>query len=308
LLISFTFVGALFSSICIGTQIKVSENQTVKKISNIKNSESRGTEYWALLVAVGVYYNHPDMNRQSMLDAVDNLYSTLLDSPNWQADHIHVLKAGQATTFNLIKELIWLILSEDSDDYSFIYITTHGGPLTRNGQPWDVPPKDETDGDDEVLAMYYGFERFDHFTDDMLNFFLRFMKSKGICVMIDSCYSGGFDDSFKSNGKQMVSKNAILRNFESRKYVQGMVGELSAQGRVVLMSCGEEELSYSSYFSDYITSGFGGWADLTGNLDGINSAEEAFNFAYPWVVILTMGDQHPTILDRYTGEIPITYS
>jgi len=249
-----------------------------------------------------------------MLEAVENLRSSLLDSPNWQADHIQMLKGSQATTFNVIKKLIWLIRNEDKDDYSLVYITTHGGPLKRNGMPWDIPPKDESDGDDEVLTMYYGFERFDHITDDMLNFFFRFFQSQGLCVIIDSCFSGGFNDPLKSfnplkfSNQKIINKNSIAKNFNSAKYTKGMIEELSAKGRVVLMSCGEEEYSYGSYFSDLITSGFTGWADLNGNQDGINSAEEAFSFAYPWVVILTTGDQHPTISDEYQGEFPVTYS
>jgi len=108
--------------------------------------------------------------------------------------------------------------------------------------------------------------------------------------------------------KKIINKNSIAKNFNSAKYTKGMIEELSAKGRVVLMSCGEEEYSYGSYFSDLITSGFTGWADLNGNQDGINSAEEAFSFAYPLVVILTTGDQHPTISDEYQGEFPVTYS
>ena len=308
-------VGVIFSSISVGTQINANGNNISKKITNPKNSRlNQGTEYWALLVAVGVYYKHPDMNRESMLDAVDNLYSSLLDSSNWQADHIHTLKGSQATTIRLIKELLWLIMNEDSDDYSLVYITTHGGPLTKNGAPWDVPPKDETDGDDEVLAMYYGFERFDHVTDDMLNFFFKLLQSKGLCVIIDSCFSGGFDDSIRNNNliksseQELDIKNSQTKKIETMKYTQGIVGELAAQGRIILMSCEEEELSYNSYFSDALTSGFNGWADLTGNFDGVNSAEEAFEFAYPIVIINTLGEQHPTISDLYPDEFPVTYN
>ncbi len=308
-------IGLIFTPICNSTLIKINKNQISEKINNIKNQEvNQGTEYWALLVAVGVYYKNPDMNRPSMLEAVDNLHSSLLDSPNWQADNIHVLKGSQATLINLIRELIWLIRNEDKDDYSLVYITTHGGPLKRNGMPWDVPPKDETDGDDEVLTMYFGFERFDHITDDMLNFFFRFFQSEGLCVIIDSCFSGGFNDPLKSynplkfGGQKIINKNSISKNSGSTKYTQGMVEELAAKGRIVLMSCEEEEYSYGSYFSDCITSGFNGWTDFTGNQDGINSAEEAFNFAYPLVVILTTGDQHPTISDEYQGDFPVTYN
>lgn len=283
-----------------------------KKILHNFFSENEDTEYWALLVGVGIYYRNPNMNRYFMLKAIDNLYNSLLDSPNWKADHIHILKGSQATIFNLIRELIWLIRNEDKDDYSLVYITTHGGPLTRNGLPWDIPPKDESDGVDEVLTMYYGFERFDHITDDMLKFFFKFLQSKGLCVIIDSCYSGGFNDTVKNfnplkfNKQKLGNKISIVKNFEPTKYTQGMVDELAAQGRLILMSCEENEECYGSDFSDLLINGFWGWADYWGNKDGINSAEESFDYAKFWVE--KWCDFTPTILDLYPGEYPVTYS
>jgi hypothetical protein len=87
-----------------------------------------------------------------------------------------------------------------------------------------------------------------------------------------------------------------------------MAEELAAKGRVVLMSSGEEQKSYSSIFSDLLTFGFMGEADFEGNKDGINSAEEAFDFAYPLTVYFTYGYQQPTIIDQYEGEFPVTYN
>jgi hypothetical protein len=257
-----------------------------------------------LLVAVGVYYNNPDQDRPTMLEAVDNMYSSLLSSPNWQADHIHVLKASQATTFNLIKELLWLIRNEKKGDMVLLYITTHGTPLrTLDGLPMDLPPKDEADGDDEALVMYYGFDRwYDYFTDDMLKFFLRFLQSDGLCMIIDSCFSGGFNDPIATE------KNNEIETSREEEFTKGFLDDIAAEGRVVMMSCQEEEYSYGSLFSDLIIEGFNGWADLLGNNDGINSAEESFEFAYPWVVLFSEGKQHPTGVDSYPGEFPVTYN
>ena len=217
-----------------------------------------------------------------MLEAVDNLYDALIDSPNWQPDHIHVVKADQATGINLIKELLWLIRNVDSDDYALVYITTHGAPLTNNGLPVDLPPKDEADGKDEILVMYHGFERTNAFVwDDLLNFFLSFVRSQGVCLIVDSCYAGGFNDY-----------------------------PMFSQGRVTLMSSREDESCYGSYFSDYLIEGLGGWADFFGNQDGINSAEEAFSYAKFWIELLH--SFHPTMRDIYpvddplSGEFPIT--
>jgi len=260
-----------------------------------------GTDFWALLVAVGVYENHSEKNRPSMLEAVDNLYNELLNSPIWQEEHIHVLKAENATLKNLIKELIWLILHVNKKDMSLIYITTHGSPaLDKDGNKRDLPPKDEDDGADEVLIMYRGFEKwYDVIWDDLLNFFLRLLRSKGICLIVDSCYSGGFNDQyFKSK-----FKGRTIEPFQ-----QGFAEEMASKRKVVLMSCEEDNLSYGSLFTNSLITGFRGAADLSGNRDGVNTAEEAFNYAEPLVKAMTDGDQCPTILDLYSGEFTVTFS
>jgi hypothetical protein len=260
-----------------------------------------GTDFWALLVAVGVYENHPDSNRPSMLEAVDNLYDVLLDSPLWNEKHIHVLKAENATLQNLIKELLWLIKNEDKNDMSLIYITTHGSPLKdKEGNPLDIPPRDEDDGADEILIMYHGLEKwYDIIWDDLLNLFLRLLQSKGICLIIDSCYSGGFNDQyFKSKFKG--------RAIDS--FLQGFGNEMASKRKVVLMSCEEDTLSYGSFFTNFLIAGFRGSADSSGNGDGINSAEEAFNYAESLVRFMTDDEQCPTMLDLYSGDFTVTFS
>ena len=262
-------------------------------------SEDDGTEYWALIFAVGVYKNNPDENRQAMLKAAENLYKVLLNSPQWKKDHIHKVTASEATGRRLIRELIWLIRSEDSDDMSLIYLTTHGNPLIGPlGNHIDLPPRDEKDRADEILIMYEGFEKWYAFIwDDLVNFFLSLLQSKGVCLIVESCYAGGFND-------EPMFTTPIAKDYTAESFTQGLSEELSAQNRIVLMSCTENELSYGSVFSEYLIYGFWGWADLLGNRDGINSAEEAFDYAKDCV----HGDQHPTKLDLYPGEFPVTYS
>ena len=264
-------------------------------------SIDEGTEYWALLFAVGVYKNNPHQNRPSMLISADNLYEVLINSPQWQADHIHKVTASEATGRRLIQELIWLIQNEDSDDMSLIYLTTHGSPLKGPiGFPIDLPPRDEDDGADEILIMYEGFDKWYAFIwDDLLNFFLSLLQSQGVCLIVDSCYSGGFNDD------PMFAGN-IFEDYNAKSFTQGLAEELSAQNRVVLMSCEEDESCYGSYFSEFLIDGFWGAADLWGNKDGINSAEESFDYAKFWVN--EMCYFNPTILDLYPGEYPVTYS
>ena len=264
--------------------------------------ENTGTEYWALLFAVGIYRNHPNQNRPSMLEAADDLYDVLVDSPEWQPDHIHIVKGSQATGQRLIHELLWLIQNEDRDDMSLIYITTHGSPLKNleTKEPIDLPPKDEADGADEILVMYDGFEtQYSFIWDDLLNFFLSMLQSKGVCLIVDSCFSGGFND---------IPFRGMVQNYGVESFTDGLAKELSTQNRVVLMSCEEDTVSYGSAFSNSLIDGFWGSADssIFGNGDGINSAEESFYYAQSWVDDHGYGGQHPTIRDLYPGEFPVT--
>ena len=150
----FLLFGASIVPSIIGAE-KVDNNLVDDKVDFTADnavSINNDTEYWALIFAVGIYYKHPEQNIPSMLACADNLYDVLVASPNWQADHIHKVTGSDATGRRLIRELLWLIINDDSDDMCLIYLTTHGGPLYGlSGSPVDRPPKDEDDGFDEAL-------------------------------------------------------------------------------------------------------------------------------------------------------------
>jgi hypothetical protein len=292
--LSILFICIIITPFLNNTDIVFSENISKKNI----NLNNELTEYWAIIFAVGIYNNHPNQNRPSMIEAADDFYETLLNYPIWDEDHVHIVKGTQATGQNLIRELIWLIQHEDNDDMSLIYITTHGSPLKdQNGNYVDIPPIDESDGADEILLMYDGFNKWYSFIwDDLLNFFLGMLQSKGICLIIDSCYSGGFNDN---------SLNNEISNEFNESFNIAFGYELLKQNRIILMSSEEDTVSYGSYFSFHLINGFDGVADIYGNNDGINSAEESFYYAQN--KIDSIGLQHPTILDNFQGEFPITY-
>jgi len=324
------------------------------------------TEYWALLFAVGVYKDNPDQDRPSMIEAAEYFYSVLLDSPQWQEDHIHMVTGSNCYRSRLIQELRWLSNNADSDDMVIVYLTTHGSPLKDlQGNYIDLPPKDEADGADEMLVMYEGFATWHEFIwDDLLNFYLGKIDSKGLCLIVDSCYSGGFNDVSVDRANSAQDYNIVLRSLnifdrisrllsnrgtiigslfsrllsngkssqnnipiyeenvnpdlikdvktsiESVQFSEGFVEDIGAEGRIVLMSSEEDTVSWGSYFSHFLISACddGNWADYFGNNDGINSAEEAFNYAKPRAEAATENRQHPTILDLYNGEYLMTYT
>jgi hypothetical protein len=285
----------------------------IKKINNVRDIEEVGyiatpvnndtsTEYWALLIAVGIYRENPWMNRRSMLTEVENLYTTLLRSTHWEEQHIRVITGENATFRNIQKGFKWLDQMEDENDICLVYITTHGFPILV-----DLPPFDEEDRIDEALATYKGFlpiekpwswepiaNPFGIITDDELNCFLNKMESKGLCFIIDSCHSGGFNDnwSFAPQDKTPDLKLGLARDVQTRN-------------RVTMTSVPEENISFGSYFTQFIIEGMNGHSDY--NDDGMCSAEEIFWYAES-MMKLKRGEtgMAPQIFDDYLGELILT--
>lgn len=245
------------------------------------------TEYWALLVAVGVYADNPNEDRPLMLQEVDDLYELMIQAPNWDEDHIKVIKGRDATILNILKGLRWLDRQEDSNDISLFYITTHGFPLGV-----DIFPQDEEDQTDEGLATYWGFAYPNYILwDDQLNFMLNRLESQGVCFIVDSCYAGGFNDppNWLPTEETQMSQ---------QEWMDGFSEEMRTQGRVILMASCEDEVSYSGGFAPYLIDALRGYADF--NDDGVVTAEEAFLYAEPRPF-----RQAPTMYDGYEGELAL---
>lgn len=259
-------------------------------------SANEGTDYWALLIAVGVYADNPDSNIPTMLDDEDDLYDILLTSPCWSADHIKVITGKDATVANIIQGFRWLDRMDDSDDISLVYIATHGGQIP------DLPPRDEADGYDEILMSYWGFAYPSAFiSDDELNFLLNRLDSKGVCLIVDSCYAGGFNDtySWKNNYRNKVAFSQEENPLVPSSWMEGFAEDVRGNNRVVLMSCREDEESWApNDFTLCLIDGLRGYAD--NNMDGIVSAEELFSYIKARVFL-----QIPTLYDDFPGELPL---
>jgi hypothetical protein len=303
-----TILGSMIVVVCllvpsVGAGLTVKDSSVVVS-AQLPSKPADAGQNWAVIFAVGIYAGAPDdFNRPEMIDSANNLYDSLMSSGNWQADHIQMLQTSQATGKNLIRSLLWLKQNAKAEDHVLVYITTHGSQLKSRGMPLDLPPKDEADGMDEFLMMYNGYENLYAIVwDDLLNFFLSLVKCQGLCLIVDSCYSGGFNDAPMKAGEAQLAAKAYQDDFAA---------SMAAQNRVVLMSCSENEVSYGSFFSQFLIDGFNGAADLTGNQDGINSAEEAFSYSSGWTQFwlwLEGISQTPTMVDGYPGEFPVTFS
>ncbi len=253
------------------------------------------TEYWALLVGVGDYAENPMEDRPDMILEVNDFYAQLLQSDWWSEDHIKVFTGEDATVVNIVAGLRWLDRMEDSNDISLVYLSTHGFPLGL-----DIPPADEADGTDEALVSYWGFTYPSLVIwDDELNVLLNRLESKGVCLIVDSCYAGGFNDPSNWNSTDIPTDSQHQMAYAAEEWAKGFGEDVRGQKRVVLMGSCEDEEAVSGGFGPYLVDGLRGYADS--NDDGIISAEEVFFYAEP----RSFQMQHPTLYDGYDGELPI---
>jgi hypothetical protein len=265
---SFLIIGILMGTSLLPTFTVSSQASILQDPSMI----GKDTEYWAYIVGVGEYGENPEENRPDMLTEVNDFKNILLQSSWWSEDHIKMITAEDATRGNILAGFRWLNSVVSSDDVVLVYLTTHGNHL-----PLDIPPKDEADEEDEMLVTYWGFSFNTSFiTDDQINIMLNQLKSNQVCLIVDSCYAGGFNDHYK------------------------LLKSAPEQQRVILMASREDEVSYSGGFGPYVIDGIRGYADSNG--DGVVTAEEVFTYAEP----RSFSEQHPTIYDGYDGELPLT--
>ena len=272
-----------------------------KRYLNIlkENNLDDDVEYWALLVAVGVYRDNPSMDRPTMLQEVQRFEQVFGFSENWDESHIKIITKEEATVINILDGFRWLDEMEDENDVCLIYLTTHGFPLW-----FDRPPFDENDGRDEALATYTGFFPFNPIdpnrwepmtnpfgiiTDDQFNRCFNRLESKGVGVIVDSCHSGGFND--------YKSVNVNLRD----SYIDKFASSIQGQNRIVVTSVPEADLSYGSRFSHNLIDGLYGYADY--NHDNKVTLEEAFY--YSEAIVEDTTGMNPQIFDNYPGELVI---
>ena len=274
--------------------------QSIMKINLESSQTSNEVEFWALLIAVGVYYNCPTMDRPSMLVEISRFEQMLSETDNWDMSHVKIIKKEDATVSNIRDGFKWLDEMEDENDICLIYLTTHGFPI------WvDLPPFDENDGQDEALASYYGFlpyespfrweylsNPFGIIIDDQFNRWFNNLESKGVGVIVDSCHSGGFNDY------RQQSKSS-----EEYQFATQFSQEIAGQNRIVITSVREEDVSYGSIFSHNVIDGLHGYADK--NYDSYVTLEEAFEYAKNIVEQTT--SMKPQIFDNLPGDLIITH-
>jgi hypothetical protein len=203
------------------------------------------------------------------LDAI-YMYRTLINN-GWKENNIKLLIGENTSKEKILEALKWMKLNEDKNDTLLFYYAGYGGFVE------DKEPLDEADRYDEYIHTSKNNE----ITDDELNEIFNDFSSTKVLAIFNSCYSGGMID--------------------------GMY-DLNKQNRVILAACRSDQEFYrfqggKSTFGLLLSYGFNRRADI--NKDKIVSAEEAFYFSEPRMVILNLLLQHPQIYDGCEDELDI---
>ncbi len=257
---------------------------------SIKTLGDGVTNYWALIVGVNEYAEA--YNNERTIETVNELKGALVKSPTWSEDNIKIITGKNATVRNIIKGMRWLDSNEDADDICFLYIDAVGYRAN-----FDFPPRDEADGRDEVLITYWGMSLlYANILDDTLNFFLNRLESKGTAIIIDSNHAAGFNDNLWNNNL----RNSPFLNPNIKNSLENFGKELRKNGRVMIMSCEEDDYGYHYRFTTYLIDAFRGFGDI--NQDKIITAEEVYTYIKlrmnKWVQI-------PILYDDFEGELPL---
>ncbi|MCD6322143.1 MAG: caspase family protein, partial [Clostridiales bacterium] len=186
-------------------------------------------------------------------------------------------------------------------DTVIIFFAGHGGQTNK-----DVDPKDEDDGKDEYIIPWDG-DPFDYDTliiDDELKGWISELNPSNICLIFDSCHSGGME---RNNQTIIRTNNQTQFDLE---YSNDFSYDLKSVCKIILSaaraneSSGEYTELKHGVFSYYIIQALQDHGDT--NSDGEIQVEELFDYVRDEVIVYTNGNQHPEIYDNYPGDMLIS--
>jgi hypothetical protein len=283
----------------ITSAVLVSANKINPVIRNsIYNDE---TEYWGVSI-IGF----------DDLYSVNNtpfIYDSLLESDNWDEQHLRLLYRENATRAAILDALDWIIENSDENDIVLFHDNSHGTKV--DGEYGIVPVDSEING---IITVDELDEKFDN------------IECKSMCLIFDCCLAGSFVKRDISHYEELMMRGF----FSTKAFTEGIEGD----NRVILMATMRNGLGFGAQmtdengtdieisFSKFVAESFSSKIDE--NNDGYTSAEEAFKYAKekwkPWgkMVFFMLKYQiqlflqtgffvipFPTIHDGIEGELPI---
>jgi len=224
---------------------------------------------YALLVGINRYLQ-PGSDLQGCVNDVMNLRTILIIMFGFDPNNIIVLTDSEATRYNTLKNLEWLVNHENSE---LVYQnSSHGSYVVDlNG--------DEIDGYDEILIPY------DHnwnnpLTDDILGDLFDLVPASSFLTFIcDSCHSGTVSRSFNENANYPRFLNPKIIK-DVNKPIKKIGTRVIGNNHILYSGCRDNQYSADAY--------------LDGRWQGAFT-ESFTNYISP---DKTLGEIHPYVLDR----------
>jgi len=267
--------------------IPIDEENKLKNNNPIPYKVDIEGEYYALIVGCSKYENHLNNLPKPPFKPFEDekilyIYESLISSKNWKQDNIVLLLNEEATKSNITDSLLYfseIITPEDT----FLFQWCGHGTLIPD-EDGDESYYNSNDIYDEVICPYDTHYINDSYqnvlSDDELDFYFSKIDSKGMCLIFESCYSGGLvsiDDEDINN-----YNNEFIRDIKGKK--PGLT-DVNGDNRIIVMSTFPDNSSYGAFFRGFIL--IYSMANsfkkpvLDKNNDGFISVEEAYKFAKP---------------------------
>ena len=250
---------------------------------------------YAIIVGVNNYIDPALSDLLFCIADAQDIRDTLLNSTMWSSVNITYLPDA---TKSQIENAIKLVAGKVGPDSLILFSFSGHGGLYPDGSHAYICPADSSN---TSFA--------NDIKDDELERWLDGIPTNRRCVILDTCYSGGF--------VKKPSPDLTIRTYlkKGQKITRPLAGtgfyrKLSKAGYVVLTACDDNEYSQESstlqngVFTYYLVEGLNSPYGADINSNRVVSAEETYQYADPKVTAF-IPSQHPQLYDGYTGELTI---
>jgi uncharacterized caspase-like protein/WD40 repeat protein len=255
----------------------------IRKLTVIRDREEG--ELWAVVIGIDRYESPKIQNLELARDDGEAFAGYLRSNMGLDDDHLRELYDEQAT-LQVVKSTLgtWLRRNATStEDTVYIFYAGHGAPEPDSSGR-------ESDGISKYILPYNADPDDLYSTalpmDEIATIFSR-ISSQRVIFIADSCYSGG-------SGGRTIPARGRFANLSDRFLERIAAGK----GRVILTSCGANEVSRESkrlghgYFTHYLLRGLKREADANEPY-GLIDIEELYRYLSDRVAKATDNLQHP---------------
>lgn len=278
----------------------------------VRPAEASDWQGYAVIVGVSEYprgYNSLQFCDDDALDLRDAL---LCDPTHWTSSNIEVILNRDAK-FSYVRDRILAMqaAATGADDVFLFFFSGHGSRADDDStSPLDGDEDGPGDSQDEVLVLWNDAgDDIDYIYDDHLGQWLSGFTCGNVCVIVDSCYSGGMAKAVGVPGAESWADGfardlAVASGAAFARPGTKDLQDSGQSGLVALLACNENELSkedpvlQNGVFTFFVVEGLRRASTNANPPDEYVSAEEVFAYAAPLTSSWDTTDpQNPQIYD-----------